>query len=200
MTAKPNDLQLTGALAPDTSEQLLDLTIAANRIATKTGDANPYQVRNQLLTRKEKARVRYRNGVTLPTSADVLFANAERRDYNHRRTLSRNLVQGTKQSRPRDVCAHHIVALRDSFAADSRDVLFDCGIGINDIDNGVFLPRYFNKLPSHPNAPRHDPHHHEAYHLAVYDRLRLVEPGQTQACRTTLKSLKTDILAGRLPL
>ena len=165
MTAKPRDLQATGALAPITQDRLLDLTIAANQIVAQTGDVNPYQVRNQLLTRKEKARVRYRNGVTLPTSAKVLMANAERRDYNHRRA-----------------------------------VLFECSIGINDVDNGVFLPRYFNKLPGHPNAPRHDPHHHREYHLAVYDELLLVELGDTHACRATLKSLKADILSGVLPL
>ncbi|MGN6705572.1 MAG: AHH domain-containing protein [Rhodanobacter sp.] len=200
MTAKPRDLQATGALAPITQDRLLDLTIAANQIVAQTGDVNPYQVRNQLLTRKEKARVRYRNGVTLPTSAKVLMANAERRDYNHRRTLSRNIVQGTKQSRPADVCAHHIVALGDRLAGPSRAVLFECSIGINDVDNGVFLPRYFNKLPGHPNAPRHDPHHHREYHLAVYDELLLVELGDTHACRATLKSLKADILSGVLPL
>ena len=79
-------------------------------------------------------------------------------------------------------------------------MLFKCSIGINDVDNGVFLPRYSNKLPNHPDAPRHDPHHDEKYHFAVYDKLQEVEPGNTQACRITLKSLKADILAGRLPL
>lgn len=200
MTAKPHDVQATGTLAPITQEQMLDLTIAANRIAGNASGINSYQVRNQLLTRKEKTRVRYLHGITLPTSAEVLLANADRRDYNHRRTLSRNLAQGTKQSRPADVCAHHIVALRDPAADASRNVLFECSIGINDVDNGVFLPRRSNKLPDYPNAPRHDPYHHEAYHLAVYDRLRPVEPGHDQACRAALKSLKADILAGRLPL
>lgn len=200
MTTKPRNVQMPDALAPRTQEQLLELTIAVNGMAAGTDTVNSYQVRNQLLTRKEKARVRYRNGVTLPTSAEALLANAERRDYNHRRTLSRSIVQGTGQTRPKDVCAHHIVALHASAAARSRDVLFRCGVGINDVDNGVFLPRYASKLPNHPDAPRHDPHHHPSYHAAVLDQLQFVDSGDTQACRATLKSLKMDILDGRLPL
>lgn len=50
MTAKPLDLQTTGALAPITQERLLDLTIAANRIAGNASGVNSYQVRNRLLT------------------------------------------------------------------------------------------------------------------------------------------------------
>ena len=146
MTAKPNDLDTTGALASMTQDRLLDLTLAASRIVDQNSGANPYGVRNRLLTRKEKARVRYLNGMTLPTSAEVLSANAEDRGYNHRRTLSRNIVHGTKQPRQVDVCAHHIVAWRDSAADLSRTRLFGCGIGINDADNGVFLPRFANKL------------------------------------------------------
>ncbi|QRP65200.1 AHH domain-containing protein [Rhodanobacter sp. FDAARGOS 1247] len=200
MTKKPSDLPATGALAPMTQDRLLDLTLAANLIVDPKSGANPYEMRNRLLTRKEKARVRYLNGMTLPTSAEVLSANAEDRGYNHRRTLSRNIVHGTKQPRQVDVCAHHIVAWRDSAADLSRIRLFGCGIGINDADNGVFLPRFANKLPDYPNAPRHDPHHHPEYHFAVYDKLRDVEPGDTHQCRATLKSLRADILSGLLPL
>lgn len=200
MTKKPSDLPATGTLAPMTQDRLLDLTLAANLIVDPKSGANPYEMRNRLLTRKEKARVRYLNGMTLPTSAEVLRANAEDRSYNHRRTLSRNIVRGTTQPRPANVCAHHIVALHASAAEPSRDLLVDCGIGINDVDNGVFLPRFDNKLPGYPNAPRHDPHHHREYHLAVYDKLQDGEPRDARTCRATLKSLKADILSGLLPL
>ncbi|QRP65202.1 AHH domain-containing protein [Rhodanobacter sp. FDAARGOS 1247] len=157
-------------------------------------------MRNRPLTREEKARLRHLNGMTLPTSAKVLRANAEDRSYNHRRTLSRNIVRGTKQARPADACAHHIVALHASAAKPSRDLLVDCGIGINDVDDGGFLPRFDHKLPGDPDAPRHNPHHHREYHLAVYDRLQDDEPNDARTCRATLKSLKTDILSGLLPL
>lgn len=99
-----------------------------------------------------------------------------------------------------NVCARHIVALRGPAAELSRDVLVDCGININDVDNGVFLLRLTNQLSDYPNAPRHGSHHRDEYHFAVYDSLQDVEAGETQQCRLTLKSLKADILSGLLPL
>lgn len=197
MTAKPQALR---KLLPParTSERLLGLTIVTNRMSSGIDGVNPYRVRNQLLTRKEKARVRYANGRTLPTSAEVLLANAERRDYNHRRTLSRNIVQATSQPRPVNACAHHIVALRDLEATSSRALLFDWGIGINDVDNGVFLPRDRAGLPGYSSAPRHNPHHRVAYHLAVYDELQYAQ--NTEEGRSTLRFLKAKILSGALAL
>ena len=54
---KPHGLQTTGALAPIAQDRLLDLAIAANRIAGNASGVNSYQVRKQLPTSKEKARV-----------------------------------------------------------------------------------------------------------------------------------------------
>lgn len=197
MTTKPqNPRKLVPASV--TPLDVLDLTIASNLISSSSNGVNPYRVRNELLTRKSKARVRYQNGSTLPTSAEVLFANAERRDYNHRRTLSRNVVKATSRPRPEGACAHHIVALRDPEAMSSRVLLFGWGIGINDADNGVFLPRDQAGLPGHPSAPRHNPHHRVAYHLAVYDELQYAE--NTEEGRATLRFLKAKILSGVLAL
>ena len=157
----------------------------------------PYQVRNSILVQEKKARVRYQNGITLPVSAQVLLANATRQDYNHRRRLSSNIV-AAGQSRPVDACAHHIVALRDADAVLSRKKLFDCAIGINDADNGVFLPRSGNSgLVGYPNAPRHAPIHAPLYHATVYARLRHVKG--TDTCRVELRDIKTGLLAGAFP-
>lgn len=197
MTTKPQSPRKLVA-ASDTPSDVLDLTIASNQISSSANGVNPYGVRNELLTRKAKARVRYQNGSTLPTSAEALLANAERRDYNHRRTLSRNLVKATSQPRPASACAHHIVALRDPEAMNSRVLLFGWGIGINDADNGVFLPRDRAGLPGYPSAPRHNPHHRVAYHLAVYDELQYAE--NTDEGRATLRFLKAKILSGVLVL
>ena len=63
----------------------------------------------------------YQNGKTvLPASARQLFANAQRRDYNHRRTLSRNIVADANAPRPANACAHHIVALKHEDAELAR--------------------------------------------------------------------------------
>ncbi|HET7332493.1 AHH domain-containing protein [Dyella sp.] len=198
MSAKPKSALSAPALVTASPADVLDVTIASNRIAANAKDANPYQVRNSLLLQKAKARVRYEKGITLPTAAVVLLANANRREYNHRRTLSRNIVAATSQSRPANTCAHHIVALHDQEAALSRSLLFRWGIGINDADNGVFLPRTGRGMPGYPDAVHHTPHHNPTYHLAVYDQLR----DETEAIggRKSLRSIKGQLLSGTLSL
>lgn len=124
MAAKPKP-QDAGAPPAPSSADLTDLTIAINRIAANQRHANGYEIRNTLLIDEEKQRVRYRNGITeLPCSVQRLFADAQRRNANHRRTLARNIVKATGQARPADACAHHIVALNDGRAMLSRRRLF----------------------------------------------------------------------------
>lgn len=198
MSAQPKSPQTVSAPPINTADDLVDISIASNRVSANAGDINPYEVRNALLIREEKARVLYKNGMTLPTSAELLFANAQRKDYNHRRTLSRNIVAATSQPRPAAACAHHIVAHRDPEATSSRTLLYGWGIGINDADNGVFLPSQGTGLPGYPNAPRHDPHHRAAYHVAVYMQLR--RGRDVESGRQRLRSIKTQLLAGALSL
>jgi hypothetical protein len=66
-------------------------------IAANASDVNPYSLQNTVLIQEEKARVEYKNGVTLPTSVRVLLANAANKGCNHRRTLSRNIVAATSK-------------------------------------------------------------------------------------------------------
>lgn len=198
MSAQPKHAAASPAPATTTSAGILDLTIAGNRISANASDVNPYGVRNELLLKQEKARVRYKNGETLPTSAEVLLANANRKDYNHRRTLSRNIVAATGQSRPTNTCAHHIVALGDPEARESRTLLYGWGIGINDADNGVFLPSKGPGLPGYPNATHHTPSHKQLYHLEVYSQLSRRDGSEDG--RRGLRSLKSQLLSGELSL
>lgn len=180
------------------SADLTDLTIAVNRIAANQRHANAYEIRNAILVDEEKQRVRYHNGITeLPCSVQRLFADAQRRNVNHRRTLARNIVQASGQSRPADACAHHIVALNDERAALSRRRLFGWLIAINDADNGAFLPRYKGRpLPTHPQAPHHGSElHTPVYHAAVYARLRGADATDPAAGRQRLRSIKQQLLA-----
>jgi len=148
--------------------------------------------------KQAKARVLYKNGYTLPTGAATLLANAQRREYNHRRTLSRNIVAAAGQARPAAACAHHIVALKDGEAARSRTLLFRMGIGINDADNGVFLPSGQTGIAGHPSAAHHTSYHSPEYHYEVFVRLRR---GSDEAGgRHELKDMKGDLLAGRMQL
>jgi hypothetical protein len=198
MSTRPKSTTAAAAPPSSTPTDMLDITIASNQIAANARDVNPYEIRNSLFVEEEKARVEYKNGVTVPTSAKMLLANAERKGYNHRRTLSRNIVAATSQSRPSNACAHHIVALRDPEAGLSRNLLFRWGIGINDADNGVFLPRNGTGLPGNPSAAHHTPHHSVTYHLKVYRTLNAEQ--DAAGGRSGLRSIKADLLSGALSL
>lgn len=128
----------------------------------------------------------------------MLLANSENLAYNHRRTLARNVTEIDKAPRPSASCAHHIVALKDKEARQSRFLLFRVGIGINDGDNGVFLPRCGSGLPGYPKAAHHTPFHAALYHMTVWDRLRVHD--DQPATRGELRDLKADLRAGRLSL
>jgi hypothetical protein len=149
----------------------LALTIGANRIASNTPDANGYELRNEVLERARKQRIAYENGKTKEAcSAELLFADAGRKG-SHRRTLARNIDKEAGAARPAAVCAHHVVASQDTRAADSRTRIFACGIGINDVDNGVYLPRFFARLLQAP-------------------------AGDQEATRVAMKDMKADLIDG----
>ncbi|MCK9684908.1 AHH domain-containing protein [Scleromatobacter humisilvae] len=181
-----------------TPAEIGELSAAAVAASRNDPNANPRQLINAGLISQRKARIAYENGYTVPAAAQTLLANALRRDYNHRRTLSRNLVNATQEGRPASSCAHHIVALRDSEAARSRVLLFRWGIGINDADNGVFLPARSVGLPGSPNAAHHTPNHAPEYHYEVFLRLR--RGTDSGGGRRELKDMKSDLLTGRMSL
>lgn len=110
--------------------------------------------------------------------------------------MARNIEKAGLTSRPAESCAHHIVALAHREAHRSRLRLFSWSIGINDADNGVFLPRNGVGLPGFPHAAHHTPFHSPDYHLAVWLRLRSVD-GE-QAGRVQLRAIKTRLLDGRM--
>ncbi len=191
----------SAAALTDPVEGMMDLTTSINQIAANNRNANGYEIRNAIVLEENKQRVRYENGITvLPMSAQQLLANARRTDYNHRRALSNNIVADAGAARPANACAHHVVALKDEQAEPSRKKLFDWRIGINDADNGVFLPRWAGKkLAGLPNAPRHGDIHTPVYYSAVYARLRLVPKSEPETGRSRLRGIKAQLQAGAFP-
>lgn len=124
-TSNDRDIEMAGVerkvvqsvITSEPVEDLTGLTVAINRIASNGRHANGYEIRNTILIEEQKERVRYKNGVTvLPVSVQQLFANAQRRNYNHRRTLARNLVLVRGRAKPANACTHHVVALNDDQA------------------------------------------------------------------------------------
>ncbi len=208
--------------APSTSAQ--DLAIGANQIAANHPGLNPYELRNDILVEQEKDRICAENGQPAPARRPQRFfarydakgktretpttytpvqleTDADREGANHRRTLDRNLKKDG-QARVADVCAHHIVASGHPDAYRSRRMLFGWGIGINDADNGVFLPAYLSSnVLTLPNAVAHDRLHASArYYLRVEARLRAVDKTSQPAGRGALRKMRGEMVAGFFPL
>jgi len=93
--------------------------------------------------------------------------------------LGRNLEAGF--TRKEGDVAHHIVAGADRRAADARAILEKEKIGINEADNGVFLPAEFH---------RHL--HTDEYYAYITSRLRDAAPG---TIRGVLNDLREEMLA-----
>ena len=106
-------------------------------------------------------------------------------------------------ARPDHACAHPIVARAEPDALPSRDLLYGWGIGINDADNGVFLPRHKDvDVTSLPNATHHGTLHHSLVYCArVHRRLTNLPDEATQELgRRALRSHACRNDSGHLPL
>jgi hypothetical protein len=190
--AREGDASAPGA------EDWVNLRIHAGLVCR---DGNGHAAANELVLETRKESIRYRNGKTLPASAKRLLADA-RRGARHSVTLSKNLV-AAGQPRPAGVAAHHIVARKDLAADRARKLIFGWGIAINDVDNGVFLPRWKRSVVSSlPNAIKHSVVHTERYHLEVWFRLNAVarlDAKDRPAGRQALRTIKSELVDGTFP-
>jgi hypothetical protein len=162
---------------------------------------NAHAVANAQFIDRRKTEIRYKNGRTLPTSARKLLADARSRELKHSAVLSNNMMD-SGQTRPDDVAAHHIVAWQHRDAFPSQRLLFGWGIGINDADNGVYLPRFRKSaVPSLPQAHKHSSLHTWVYYTQVFGRLVLIEPERknSPAGRGALREIKSELVAGVFP-
>lgn len=186
----------------DFADSLARFTFIINRIAANSG-ISPYQLRNDLLAEMRKERVCYENGRTVEGySAAKLAKDARSRTINHRRKLAQNLDEQSNTERPDNAAAHHIVARgsKQDQAKESRAIIFKWGIGINDADNGVYLPAYRDiALDGSPNAPYHTPIHTPRYYGAVAGYLTFGRPHDNESCRGILRTIKKKLVAGTFP-
>jgi hypothetical protein len=178
----------------DSAQDIFDLTVETNLLVADDAHINAYELRNALLLQRRLARVRYENGVTLPGNAKKLRADAAR-DVRHSRTLARNIKNATGDAKHAEADAHHVVAAGDKRARRARGFLFRWGIGINDADNGLYLPKkWSSQVPGAEDATAHEVIHTTAYHLAVTAKLALTKPSNQATGRVTLRDIKFDIL------
>ena len=182
------------APAIDSSQDILNLTVETNLLVADAANINAYELRNALLLQRRLARVRYDNGVTLPATAKKLRADAAR-TVRHSRTLARNIKNATGEAKHAEADAHHVVAAQDKRARRARGFLFRWGIGINDADNGLYLPKKWSSdVPGLEDATAHQVIHTTAYHLAVTAKLALTKPSNQAYGRVTLRDIRFDIL------
>jgi hypothetical protein len=178
----------------DSAEDIRNLTVETNLLVGDDAHVNAYELRNALLLQRRLARVRYHNGVTVPSTAKKLRADAAR-NVRHSRILARNIKNATGESKHAEADAHHVVAAQDKRARRARGFLFRWGIGINDTDNGLYLPKkWSSQVPGLEDATAHEVIHTTAYHLAVTAKLALTRPSNQATGRVTLRDIKFDIL------
>ncbi|RUL68515.1 AHH domain-containing protein [Dyella choica] len=179
---------------------LLELRIGANRVVKGTA---AYEAGNEVVIKKKKRETLYKNGYTLPVTAERLVAEAER-TTRHSTRLARNM-KAAGQHRPADaapktVSAHHVVAATDLRANESRRKLFRWGIGINDVDNGVYLPAYEDStVSSLPHAVKHAVIHTDAYHVNVFARFIMIPNDSPSTGRVALRQVKQELIDGVFP-
>jgi hypothetical protein len=98
--------------------------------------------------------------------------------------LAKNMEEDGRP-RPPNSDAHHIVAGRDPRAADARRVLIREKIGINEADNGAWLPRQF-----------HWRVHTDEYYREVNNLVIRAKPGTV---RDVLRNIADQIVDGTFP-
>jgi len=179
---------------------ILGLRLGANRIAKGVA---AYEAGNEVIVRNRRREALYKNGFTLPVTAERLMAEAER-TTRHSTKLTRNM-KAAGQLRPTDaapkvVSAHHVVAATDLRADRSRIMMFRWNIGINDVDNGVYLPAYKNSMvASLSGASKHATIHTDLYHVNVLARLMPVPGNSPHDGRLALRQIKQELINGVFP-
>lgn len=181
--------------------QILAQRVAAGLALGDDAGVNAHEMVNVFNIKAERKKVvkAYYNkaGKTMPAAATVLRVDAER-NIRHSRVLAGNMRKAHPgYSRPTMVDAHHIVGRLHDLASAARSYLFSWGIGINDADNGVFLPRYeTTQIAKMPNAPNHQGLHTKEYYLNVTLRLQAIEDDDASEARLALRGIKQELIAG----
>jgi HNH/ENDO VII superfamily nuclease len=109
--------------------------------------------------------------------------------------LDRNM-RAAGMKRPPGTAAHHIVAGKAGFADKARAILRKFGIGINDAENGVYLPCN-SKTPCEESGAIHSQLHTREYYLAVNRALE--EASTREQIIEKLRDIADRLKAGGYP-
>lgn len=165
-----------------------------------SSSVNAVAAGNQAILASKKRQILYKNGYTLPGTAAALLAAEALSGIEHSAKLGGNirkaeLKKNGKYKRPAETDAHHVVAAEASDADVARDIIFAVGIGINDRDNGVILPRYMTtRIKGMLRASPHQHIHTDVYYTNVVAALHEAQDmSDEQQIRAILR-----VIAGRL--
>jgi hypothetical protein len=193
--------------SPSTSEAIYAAPVAnATQIraafsrSLASSSTNPIAAGNQAMIARKKRAILYKNGYTIPGKAAALLAAEARSSIRHSSKLGGNIRKAsTGTKRPSETDAHHVVAAQASGAAVARVLIFAVGIGINDRDNGVILPRYMTtKIATMPNASPHQHIHTALYYSNVTDELLDADDRlDQQEMRGILRSIANRLVQGQ---
>lgn len=197
----------------------LEFTLGVNMLVSETGaNVNPYELRNAAILQEKKRAILYRNGHTVKDATGRALEAEAAKNIQHSRKLGDNMRKARpNDKRPPNTDAHHIVSVKHPAAERARAILFRNGIGINDADNGVYLPSKNDiKVKQLPNAHPHKTVHTATYYLNtardlgeaeseipildITRELQQSERGGEQSIRETLRYIADDLQDGTYPI
>jgi len=159
---------------------------------------------NQAILASKKRQILYKNGYTLPGTAAALLEAEALSGIEHSAKLGGNirkaeLKKNGKFKRPSETDAHHVVAAEASDADVARTIIFAVGIGINDRDNGVILPRFSTtRIKGMLKASPHQHIHTATYYSNVVTSLYGAQDmSDQQQIRAVLRTIADRLQKGR---
>ncbi|MGH2487320.1 MAG: AHH domain-containing protein [Ktedonobacterales bacterium] len=117
---------------------------------------------------------------------------------SHSQELSEHMV-AAGVTRPPNTAAHHIVAWNDPRAGADRAILTANHIGVDDAENGVFLPR-FQTSPNPSGNQVHSTTHTNLYFQEVDRRISAAAPRGAVAIKAALAQIAIELQAGTFPV
>lgn len=181
-----------------------EMRAVMSQSVASSSSVNPIAVGNQAILTSKKRQILYRNGYTIPGKAAELLAAEAVSGIEHNEKLGGNirkveLKKNAEWKRISETDAHHVVAAEASAADFARKTIFFVGIGINDRDNGVLLPRYkTTSIATMPNASPHQHIHTGTYYANVNRELFAAQDRTDQKqIRVILKSIATRLQNGQ---
>lgn len=173
---------------------------AAVNQSLASSSVNPIAIGNQVIIAKKKRAILYKNGYTISGKAASLLHAEAVSGIEHSLKLGRNLGKAhSSTKRPLETDAHHVVAAEAATAHPSRVLIFAVGVGINDADNGVILPRHkTTAISTMPNASPHQHIHTLVYHTNVIAELYAADDtSDEQEVRGILRSIASRLVNGQ---